>query len=223
MGWGEQVECLIRERRRRRLHADKGPHGAFYRSGGNELLFEGLPLGPEDVVIDAGGYRGEWTDEILCRYGCRSIILEPVPSFAERLTSRYRNNSRVEVVAAALGRANGTVGLTLAENSSTITGAGMDLQVPLIDVTEFIDARQLEEVGCMKLNIEGGEYDVLERLAEAELLGRVRCFLIQFHNLSEESERRRQQICMQLSQQHSIIFQFPFVWECWRRRGSKVS
>jgi len=220
MGLGEQLERFIQDRRRRRVQADHSPHGSFHRAGGNDLLFQDMPVSSDDVVIDGGGYRGDWTAEMICRYGCRSIIFEPVPSFAAQLRARYGCNERVELCPAGLGRSSGTAALDVADNASRISAIRRpgSVAVPVRDIAEFIDSRNLTEIGCFKLNIEGGEYDVLERLIETGMLERVRCYVIQFHRVASDSEMRRSAIRQVLAKTYSSMFDFPFVWECWLRK-----
>src|SRR6266571_4135800 len=50
------------------------------------------PLTPESVVFDIGGYRGEWSAEIVRRYDPHIYIFEPVPRFAGELTRRFETN-----------------------------------------------------------------------------------------------------------------------------------
>jgi hypothetical protein len=67
----------------------------------------------------------------------------------------------------------------------------------------------------LKLNIEGAEYDVLDRLATAGVLPRIRSLVIQFHRVVPESDRRRDMIQAKLAQTHHLVFDYPFVWERW--------
>ena len=50
---------------------------------------ENFALSSDDWIVDAGGFRGEWTDEMLCRYGAKVVIFEPNPPYAARLRDRY--------------------------------------------------------------------------------------------------------------------------------------
>jgi FkbM family methyltransferase len=184
------------------------------------LLYENLPLKTDDLVIDGGGYHGNWTNEILCRYGCRSILFEPVPLFAESLRRRYASNSRVEVCEVALANRTGYARIAFAQNSSSIFLMPSDaemLDIALLDFCSFLRERGIRELACLKLNIEGGEYDVLEQLISLNLLSMIRCLLVQFHRIEPQSEARRDLIQQALRKTHQCRFDYPFVWECWVR------
>ena len=102
MSLGERIVNAIEARRDRKRKSAPGPHGDFYRHGGNELLYD-VPVTTDSLVIDAGGYEGEWTATMIARYGCRSEVFEPVPSYADHCKRLFGRNTLVHVHAAALG------------------------------------------------------------------------------------------------------------------------
>ena len=221
MGYGQRIEAALTTLRDWRRKNQPGALGSFYRAGGDTRLATDLPLSCDDVVVDAGGYRGGWTAEILVRYGCRSLVFEPVPQFRDVIRERYAANSRVRVFGEGLAAQDCDMPLHLAEAGSSVFGRGNGeiLQVRMADVSRVFRDLGLPEVGCMKINIEGSEYDVLERMHHERLHERVRCFLIQFHQTAPDSACRRETIRRRLSATHREIFCFPFVWERWDRTG----
>ncbi len=208
--------------RRERL---RGPLGAFYRSGGNENLWRDLPLDSSSLVIDAGGYGGDWTAEIVTRYGCRALVFEPIPAFVETLRKRFGANNRVEIrgvgLAGTSGRANFSM---LAEGTSFLRSASPGtaiVQAELVDVRDVFTSLAATRVDCMALNIEGAEYDVLARMSACDLLASVRSFVIQFHDVGNDSQGRRGQARAALTRTHRLVYDFPFVWERWDRRDNQ--
>jgi FkbM family methyltransferase len=218
MGLGEDVERALFRWRKWRSGRLPGPLGAWHREGGEARLWEGLPVGPDALVLDVGGYRGDWTAEALVRFGCRSITFEAVPAFAEALRARYRHNARVEVVAGALGGAAGSLEIfQQADGSSAFVKRGEPVRVPLLDVAEVFAQRKLDQVACAKLNIEGGEFDLLDRWLAAGLAPRTASFVIQFHEIDAQSAPRREAIRAGLAKTHRLVVDYPFVWERWDR------
>lgn len=217
MGLGERVETALRGWRRSRRERQAGALGAYYRAGGDSLLFRDLRVTSLQWVIDGGGYRGEWTAEALWRFGCRSVVYEPVPEFALGLRERFACNDRVEIVEAALGGAAGEIEVGLAgDGSSAFRTGGPCVRARLVDAAQ--ECARLGAPGCVKLNIEGGEYDVLERLASADRLRGIGTLLIQFHELDAQSAARRARAQEQLARTHRLRWDFPFVWERWDLR-----
>src|SRR5262249_51252950 len=79
-------------------------------------------------------------------------------------------------------------------------------------------AENIGEVSLMKINIEGGEYDLLENLIATGLISRIRDIQVQFHMDIPDAERRMHAIQSRLAGTHRLTFQYPFVWENWQRR-----
>ena len=221
MGLIYRAEELVSALRRLRETRAHGPLGAFHRAGGASLLVSNLPVTSEDLVVDGGGYVGEWTDAMLCRYGCRMIVFEALPRYADALSDRYRSNSRVEIRRVALAGRAGQAAIAIDGESSSLFGAARAREaeiVELLDCADFVLAQDWMDLGCMMLNIEGAEYEVLERLLSADLMKRFRCLLIQFHRNAPNAETRRRAIQRELDQTHVKVFDFPFIWERWDRR-----
>ena len=189
-----------------------GALGEFYCGGGNELLVANLDLSPDDCVVDAGGYEGKWTDEMICRYGVSSTIFEPNPHNAALLRERYRANWRVQVHEAALSNQDGPCAFIQQGSGSTLTVSGPNT----ITVDRF-DVCRLLALGCLKLNVEGSEYEILERLLKTEQANDIKYILVQFHYRTPFCERRREIIQLGLSKTHTCVFDYPFVWELWRQ------
>jgi FkbM family methyltransferase len=219
MSLGESLEQAVQRLRRLRFEFVRGPLGDYFRSGGNDQLWSDLGLASSDVVFDVGGYHGEWTVEVASRYGCRSIIVEPIPQFAAALQRRFGRNDRVTIVPKALGSTNGPVTFIDSDDASSAFAAvqGKKIEVQGCTVNELFDLAKGQLVGCMKLNIEGAEFPVFEQMLAAGLQEQVRTFLIQFHRVGPDSETRRDEIRRQLSKTHRMTFDYPFVWERWDR------
>lgn len=217
MGLGERIIQAIERRRDRKQKAASGPHGDFFRSGGNELLYD-VPVSTGDLVIDAGGYEGEWSARMIAKYGCQVEIFEPVPHFAEFCRKFFEKNSMVRVHAVALGGAARVAQFNLAANGTSEFTSLEDVNVfeaAVVDVLTVLDGLNGNTVGCLKLNIEGGEYEVLERLIEENRMGDFRCLLVQFHHAPADWERRREAILVKLQRTHRLEWGFPMVWEKW--------
>lgn len=217
MGVGERITNAIEAYRDwRRKHAG-GAYGAYYRDGGNSLLYD-VPVETDSLVLDAGGYEGEWTANMIARYGCRSEVFEPVPAYAERCRRLFSRNTMVNVHEAALGNASRMATFHLSENGTSEYGgtnvAGV-VEVPVVDVLEVFNRIPDEFISCVKLNIEGGEYDVLERLLDTGLIKRCGSLLIQFHPQPAGWETRLRNIEAKLMATHVREWCYPLLWEKW--------
>ncbi len=217
MGIGVTIERALSDWRRWRRERQPGPLGEFHRSTGDALLTGDLPVASSDTVLDVGGYQGNWTSEMLSRYGCRSVIFEPVPEFAASIRRRFHSNDRVQVFEAGLAAQDTTVDMYLSQDGSSVFNRGSfpKTSVRMRDVTAVFGELDLAGIACMKINIEGGEFDLLDRMFTSDLHKRTRCFLIQFHDVSSDSASRRTTIQSRLAAAHRKVFDYPFVWERW--------
>jgi FkbM family methyltransferase len=217
---GATIERALSQYRGWRLRRIPGALGDFYRAGGNALLFRDLPVSSSDVVVDVGGYRGDWTAEMSWRYGSRAIVLEPIPTHATEIQGRFARNDRVYVIAAGLGPRDGTLEMALAGDSSSSvreSRSAPHIQVSMIGVARLFNEQRLDEVACLKLNIEGAEYDLLDAMADGGLLPRVRSLVVQFHDIGPSTEARVRRTRELLAKTHQPRFAYELVWERWDR------
>ena len=70
----------------------------------------------------------------------------------------------------------------------------------------------------MKLNIEGGEFPLLEAMLSSGLISLVRHLQVQFHRFVPDADRRRDAIRTALARTHAQNWCYPYVWESWSRR-----
>lgn len=228
-GLGERTVATVERLQVRRRLTDPSPLGDFYRAGGNALLYQDLPLTDTDRVLDAGGFHGEWTAGILVRYGCYCDLFEPAPEFMNLCSALLNRNPRVNLYPAALGGRERILRFTLAGSGTSAFTEQKEVfgfDAPVVAINAYLDRLRHQglspdipgALGCLKLNIEGGEYEVLETLLNSGVVDRFRCLLIQFHRQPEGYAIRYQRITRDLARTHSRVWGFPYVWERWDLR-----
>ena len=184
-----------------------------------EMLVE-ADLDAESIVLDVGAYVGDWSEQIARRYDARIFAFEPNPDAFRVLAARIASQ-QVQCFDYALGAVDAEGVLSIVGPGSSLfessPGAGT-ATVPVRDVVGVMDALGIVNVDLCKLNIEGGEFDVLERLIAADRLRRVRILSVQFHEWHPGAYRRRRDIRRALTRTHTEVWNYPWVWELWRRR-----
>lgn len=84
---------------------------------------------------------------------------------------------------------------------------------PCEDILKYLNTT----IALCKINIEGGEYDLMEYILNSGLQGNVQNFQIQFHRIPKiRYKSRYENIAKKLLKTHSITWRQPFVWENWR-------
>jgi len=179
-----------------------------------------FPLNSDSVVMDVGGYHGDFAAKIYCRYGCKVVIFEPVREFHEIIRSRFRYNSDIEVVNAGAGRQARHVAISKSHDASSIFTNGGDVEeIQIVSLLEYMDEHGYRAVDLFAINIEGGEYELLDAAFEnMERANRFTNVLVQFHDFVENAVEMRASLRQRMLRTHDLIWDFPFVWECWKRR-----
>ncbi len=189
----------------------------WYRDKGDETHRLNYRLTPNSIVFDLGGFEGGWASQIYDRFGCRLYIFEPVPEFVNRIRHRFGNNPSVKIVEAGLADKTAKISINMDDNASSLFRAGGEmLQVKLIKADEYFTKEKITKVDLMKINIEGGEYDLLDHLIGSGLVKKVHNIQVQFHNFVPNAERRMESIQNALRRTHKLTYQYPFVWENWK-------
>jgi len=194
------------------------PYGLFLRSGGDELLLSNLDLDTKCWAIDFGGFRGEWTARILNRYQVKCLVIEPVPAYAKSISDRFKDRSDVRVMPILFGKSEGTQVLYLAEDATGFFAQGSPVIVEQLPISRLMDSINQETVGAASINIEGGEYQLLEMLLESNEISRFKTLLIQFHKTDCYSPERYLRLQLGLAESHNLTWDYPFIWQRWDKK-----
>ncbi len=179
------------------------------------LLYE---LRSDSLVFDLGGYEGQWASDIFAMYQCNISVFEPVEHFASNIANRFAKNNFITVYPFGLSSETCKSSLTLSKDASSIyKSSGEVTTIQLMKASDFLTDNTIKEIDLMKINIEGGEYDLLEHLIESNWIQNIKNIQVQFHSFVPNAEYRMQIIQSALSETHSITYQFPFVWENWQK------
>lgn len=190
----------------------------FQASGDETLRLRYKELNHESTVFDLGGYKGQWSSDIFARYCCEIYCFEPVRTFATAIEEKFSQNPRIHVF--PFGLAEQTKEATIsnsADGSSMFTGNGQE-NIHLVQASSFLKENNIKKIDLIKINIEGGEYDLLDHLIESGTITMINNLQIQFHNFFPEAEQRMRAIQANLGRTHRITWQYEFVWENWERK-----
>lgn len=203
--------------------------GVFYdafkrwrRENGPARLYDyaGLPAGA--VVLDIGAFRGEWSDLVLAAQpDCTIHAFEPHPGFAQDLREKFAGDARVIVHDFALGSEPGTLRLSDAgDASSGVAAHERAFEAQIVPVHQFFADTPLPRIDLAKLNIEGGEYDLLPALIAGGQIAAIARLQVQFHLFEPGFAALRDSIRHDLDKTHDCVWEYPFVWEEWQRQTS---
>lgn len=187
----------------------------------HESLRYDIPgLNPLSTVIDVGAYEGNWGRLISERYSCRVYFYEPVPAFFAKMAFSLLNHpNRADMELRNLG-----VGAQTGQSVFSVKG---DMSGPFADGTEQVTVNLIalrdvigkEQIGCMKLNCEGSEFEILEALLDQGLAPRVEVLHVQSHPIVPDCQARWDRIKARLAETHELMWDEPWCWTGWKRKG----
>jgi FkbM family methyltransferase len=193
----------------------------WFRDNGDKTLRLNYELNEKSVVIDLGGYEGQWAADIFCKYVCSIHVFEPVKKFADNIEERFKKNSKVMIYAYGLSKANIKEKLSISADSSSTFKPGQETEeIQLVKIDDFLVKNNIEHVDLMKINIEGGEYDLLEHLTHSDRISIFENIQVQFHDFVPMAKERMYAIQNNLSKTHYLTYQYEFVWENWKLKNT---
>jgi FkbM family methyltransferase len=169
----------------RPISAGNNDGGVAYEIFVHEFLRVPVRIPPERVklIVDLGANVGMSCLYWLAAYWRAEVIaFEPHPGHAAQCRANLERNgflSRATLHAAAAGTANGRAWISDASSQvGTVPGNGHEIEV--IDMFALLAGRRID---ILKINIEGGEYDLLEDPRFGEL--DIRAIILEWHETDD--------------------------------------
>ena len=186
--------------------------------GANVKFRDGF-LSEHSIVFDVGGYKGEWSQQIAERYNPYIHIFEPVPQFFHLITSKFSQNLKISTYNFGLFGENTTAPISIGGESSSIYKlTNEEVEISLMDIDDFLIRNGIQQIDLIKINIEGAEYSLLQRMINQRIVERCQDIQVQFHKFYPRAVELRDEIRSSLQSTHYLTFDYPFVWENWRRK-----
>ncbi len=207
-----------------------------------EIRYQYDNLDKNSIVIDLGAYVGLWAQKINDKFGSKVHAYEAVEEFYNRCTNlKFINAPLMDNVifhnaAVTCKTGKGIMhvcdeGSTLEEladykqKNSTDHSYLNDLrggnnkgfhEVTTIDINKVLE--EFDIVHLLKMNIEGVEYDLLDRICDTNTISKIDRLQIQFHKDVENSEERLDKIFEKLKNTHTCYFDSTWRWSFWRKK-----
>ena len=193
----------------------------FADRGDQTLRLEYPELNSDSIVFDVGGYSGDFSEAIVERYNCKIYIFEPHPEYFSNCIERFSSYKNVMVLNYGLADKDGEFLLSNQSDGSSFINPNHTqkngINCILRDFSGVLKELDVKNIDLMKINIEGGEFPLMEHIISCGDQAIVRQYQIQFHNFVENAVDRRIQISSALSETHERTWCYTFVWENWRK------
>jgi FkbM family methyltransferase len=211
---GDLCTRISDRRQGRQLH-DPAVWNRYITDDPNEMLRITYPLNETSLVVDLGGYKGEWASRIYARYSCAIDIYEPHPLFSDICRQSFSDNPKVSITPLALGGQNNICKITDDTIYSTLSQNGEYL-IAVRKASEVFNDLYPDHIDLLKINIEGSEYEVLPDLIANYDMHKIKNIQIQFHNTIPHYNEKRFVIAKELMKTHTCEWEYPFLYESWK-------
>lgn len=167
-------------------------------------------LSPDSIVFDFGANQGEFSLNIIEKYGCRVFAAEPVLALCDSM----RRHERLSLHRIAIGE-NGEIVDLIVNDDDVLSSTVLDHDVAesvlgtsnslrtitetCLDLAAFRELNGIDHVDLVKVDIEGAELDLFETTSDHALRS---CgqLTVEFHDywypdLATRTERAKQRLC----------------------------
>lgn len=169
-------------------------------------------LNENSRVIDVGGYVGDWANVIHFWWKCTVDVYEPFTEFSEHIQNRFFDNDKINVYPYGLLDTQLETQMQNAGDATKRSEEGQYTRFESID-TVFTDPRPVD---LMKINIEGDEFPVINRMIETGDISKVKNLQVQVHWFAENVEQRYEELVAKLALTHELTYHYQWVWENWK-------
>jgi FkbM family methyltransferase len=190
----------------------------WYRDKGDEYLRLEYNLNEDSIVFDIGGYVGDFAEKISKKFGCKIYLFEPSQSFYKKCLERFKDNKNILCFNYGVGNLNGDFVLSNDNEASSTKRKISDKEgekIKIKKISNIIEEQRVNNIDLMKINIEGGEYDLLSFLINENLISKINNIQVQFHSFVPNAVKKREEITNLLKNTHKNDWSYYFVWENW--------
>lgn len=183
-------------------------------------LVELHPVTKDALVVDIGGYKGDYADTVLKLWGCNIIIYEPEPTFYTLCKERFKNDDRVTTIDVAITNEENPK-LYINNDGSTLyrkwceKNGKQNPESINVRGKKASDEFKTLHIDVLKLNCEGSEFDIIKDLYTNNLLDKIPYVIVQFHKVPNLIHQYTE--CQDiLLDSHKRIFNFK--WQIWKKK-----
>jgi len=125
----------------------------WHQDGGDNRYRFDYCLDKNSLILDVGGYDGQWASDIFSRFTCKIYVFEPVQVFSENISNRFMHNSNIIVQSFALGLNSRSEFISInSTGSSVYRDFGNKQKIDFMDVRKWFQENRIDTVDLMKVN-----------------------------------------------------------------------
>lgn len=180
---------------------------------------------PENsIVFDLGGFKGEWSAQMIKLNPKINIyVFEVVKRYISYLNTRFKDDKNIKIFPFGLGNSDKVIQFAVSDVATGIYTSNKSNEETeegeIREIYSFISENKIKKIDLIKMNIEGGEYELLESLITGGFINNCVEIQIQFHNYGEWCVLRRDAIKEELRKTHICTYDFEWTFENWKLKN----
>ncbi|MDP8230796.1 MAG: FkbM family methyltransferase [Candidatus Gorgyraea atricola] len=168
------------------------------------------------VVVDLGASRGNFSKEIAEKY-CYSmlVLVEGNPELSVGLKAFFKDNDAIKVVNAVIGgETRDSIKFYLSESPSSsslfrpfseLNKVKSEINAKMLTLNDIFSICGIRKIDLLKMDIEGAEWDVLERFSEEDF-NKIEQISVEFHDFIEPGLKARTKHCIKKNKKLGYCF-----------------
>jgi len=180
-------------------------------------------LNSDSVVVDLGGYRGDFANNIYSKFNCNVYVFEPFKEFYDVIAGRFNSNEKIRAFNYGISDKTSTQEFYFCNDGSSLVEVQRfseeeNMPVSSVEVRSFSEVYEelnFDVIDLLKINVEGSEYEILENIFENNYTTKIKNFQIQFHPEPPGAEEAYERLTKVLSKTHNLDWYYQWVWENW--------
>jgi FkbM family methyltransferase len=193
-----------------RFYADNMFHG----------YVEGMDINASAIILDLGTYKGYTTKLLSDLYKCKIYTFEPMLPFYHEAVLACTAHPNILLLPHGLGKGNFDFSMNIAGDSTSMfakVDPSTAHKCSVRDFFEFINEHNINDIDLLHINIEGGEYDLLDYIFSKDFHKHIRHLIVQFHYPSTENDTKIKGYFAMLEKTHMCNYNYNYVWTKWTR------
>lgn len=181
-----------------------------------ELRYE-YPLTNQSIVLDIGCHKGTFSRILSEKYGCKILAFEPIQRFYDEAVATLKDKPNVQVFKCGVGATTRTEQFGIKGDMTGAFAEGDKETVDIVSWFDLLDDDGPPSIDLIKINIEGGEFELLEDIIDLESSTLFKNIQVQFHPVVPDYQKRYDAIRAALLKTHRLTYDAPWCWENYER------
>ena len=189
---------------------------AYLSQGGDTRFRYSDGLQKNGTVLDVGAFEGEFA-QFHANTADRVICFDVNPSAIEKLTKHFEEKENVVICDYGIGSSDKR-GKIIGKGAGAKIDFSDDAPIIIREVSKVFKELSIKRVSLLKINIEGGEFDLIKALFRTKLLMMIDEIHIQTHDFADRDLSQTLEMHRLLSEYFNLHQSFPFVWDFWHKK-----